>query len=113
MASRIEIVRFLAAVVAAFVACLFVSYYSRTSGLDFVQTFGNGVPMPFFTRCVAEYSSYAYLVPVLVFGVGITLMRRRASDLALEMMVGFAWIGALGWVLFAIWAWRIAMVTYV
>ncbi len=116
MAHRVEIVRLLSAIAVGFGACLFVSYYSRASRLDYEQTFGRSIPLPplpFFTRCVFDYSGYAYLIPALVLCIGIALLRRREPELMLEMAVGFAWIAALAWVLFAVWAWRIAMIKYV
>lgn len=113
MASRIEIVRLLGAIAVGVAACLFVGFYSQASGLTFEQTFGRGVPLPFLTRCVAEYAAYAYIFPAVVLVAALFLMRRGHADFVVEIIVGITWIAALAWVLFAIWAWRIAMIRIV
>ena len=104
MAVKIALIRLLTAVAATLIACVFVSLYNTFSSL----IIGRGAALPMFTAIVVEYNRWAYVVPVFVFLLGLVFLRRGDDGaVGLECTISVAWLSALLWILFAIWAWQL------
>lgn len=105
MSNKQFLVRFLAAVLAAFASCFFVRFYSVACSLSYRPNY------PALTEWVLRNAKNAYAIPVIVLGVGVwVLMTKKAAGVALEILVAVIWIGAFAWVLAAIYAWQLAQI---
>ncbi len=102
MNAKQRFVRFLAAVIAALISCLFVSVYNWACSASY------GHPNPAITDSVVRNAPYAYAVPIvmLLFGVGL-FRSRKDRAVALESLISLLWIAAFAWALTAIFAWQL------
>jgi len=97
-------VRLLACVAAALISCVFVSLYSWASAL----TLDRGMALPAVARVVVSFMACAYAFPGAVLFLGAVQLRKYPrSVVAFECLVACAWLGALFWVLTAIYAWQV------
>ena len=102
--NKVPLVRLLTAAAVALIACAFVSQYSWIASI----TRDPDASLPFYTGLVWRYSSYAYALPVLVLSFGVFFIRRSGAErVGLECVISVAWIAALFWILFALWAWEL------
>ena len=107
MASRLPWTRLLDAVAVTAIACGFVSLYNWVSILGMHRD----VMLPALTSFAVAYSRYAYVAPPLTFLSGFSFLRRRdGGTLGLECTILAAWLSALMWILFALWAWQLPRV---
>jgi hypothetical protein len=96
-----------AAALAALAACVFVSFYNWASALAFER----GVPLPAVTRYVVELAPYAYSLPVVVFSLGVLLLRSgRDRPVVFESLISFGWLASFVWVLVALWVWQLTRI---
>jgi hypothetical protein len=92
---------------AALMACLFVSAYNLISH-DPRRS------LPAITASVVALTPYAYLVPIILFFVGVALLRSRTErPVAFEALIASAWLLAFCWVLAALFAWQLTHVEIV
>lgn len=102
MSAKQHLVKLLAAVTAALVSCLFVHGYNWACLLSY------GPPNAVLTDSIFRNARYAYVVPILMLFFGIVLLRSpKDRSVGLDCLVSLAWIGALLWVLLAIYAWQL------
>ena len=107
MLHKVPLIRLLTAVAVALIACAFVSQYNWVANI----TRDPGASLPFYTGLVWRYSSYAYALPVLVLSFGVFFLRRRGVEsVGLECTISVAWMAALLWILFALWAWELPLI---
>jgi len=107
MRKKVPLVRLLTATAVALIACAFVSQYSKVAKI----TREPDASLPFYTGLVWRHSSHAYALPVLVLLFGVFFIRRSgAESVGLECTISVAWIAALLWILFALWAWELPLI---
>jgi hypothetical protein len=110
MASKVQLVRMVAATLVALAACLFVSFYNWA----FALTVERGRSLPAVTHYVVHFTPYAYSAPVVVFSLGILFLRGgREKTVAFESVIALAWLASFVWVLFTLWAWQITRIELV
>ncbi len=104
MLHKVPLVRLLTAAAVALIACVFVSQYNWIANI----TRDPGPSLPAITGLVWRYSAYAYALPLLVLSFGVFFLRRSGLEsVGLECTISVAWMGALLWILFALWAWEL------
>ena len=98
----VQWIRLLSALTAGLLSCVFAQYYSMFSNLTVEHTWG----LPQFTDVAFRVSRYAYLMPVLLFLLGILFLRKRdKGEIGFECTISLAWLLALFWALFVICVW--------
>ncbi len=104
MASKQHLIRLLAAVTSALLSCSFVSMYNVAG----VLAYERGRSLPAITASVVRWAPFAHVVPGALLVVGLLLLRsRKDKSVALECVASLGWLGALAWVLVAIFAWQL------
>ena len=107
MVPKVQVVRMVAAALVALAACVFVSFYNWASAVASER----GVTLPAVTICVVELAPYAYGVPVVVFSLGLLLLRRSGDKaVAFESLISFAWLASFAWVLVTLFVWQLTRI---
>jgi hypothetical protein len=107
MLHKVPLIRLLTAAAVALIACAFVSQYNWVANV----TRHPGASHPYYTSLVWRYSSYSYVFPVLVLLLGVFFLRRSGGEsIGLECTISVAWVAALLWILFALWAWELPLI---
>ena len=71
------------------------------------------VALPGITDLALYCSPFAYVVPVILFILGVSFLRKRDSGLAgLECTISATWLLALFWALFNILAWQLPRIEF-
>jgi hypothetical protein len=77
------------------------------------MTVQRGVALPAITDVALQCSPFAYVVPVILFIVGMSFLRKRDGGLAgFECTISVTWLLALFWALFNILAWELPRVEF-
>ena len=104
MTTRHHIIRLLAAVAALLLSCSFVSMYNAAGSLSCER----GRSLPAITASVVRWAPYTYALPVALLLIGVVFLRsRRDRSVGIECVVSVGWLGALAWVLIAVFAWQL------
>ena len=100
-----RLVRLLACAVVALISCFFVSRYNWACSLSLER----GMAPPAVAAWVGAAAPYAYAAPVLLFLLGVFLLRRGSGSIvACEGLIAISWLGAFARALTAIFARQVA-----
>ena len=104
MTTKHLVIRLLAAVAALLLSCSFVSVYNVAGSLSYER----GRSLPAITASVVRWAPYTYALPVALLLIGVAFLRsRRDRYVGIECIVSVGWLGALAWVLIAVFAWQL------
>ena len=105
MTPRNYYVRLGMAVLAALIACVFVSLYTEVCLSQYVRA---DTILPCITMPLPLWRYYAFSIPVVLLAVGIWIGKRPVLTLKAELLLGAAWVFAFLWLAYALLAWRVA-----
>jgi hypothetical protein len=109
MTRSVQFVRLLAAVTISLATCRFVALYDQWSYLRFQYDHpGEKLNKSDAGYFVADYSKYAYVVPLAGLAAGIlTIWRRPNSPVLVEVIVSVLWVLAFTWVGLVLILWQV------
>jgi hypothetical protein len=105
---NVQLVRLIAAVTVAIIACWFVvryDFYSRTR-FEFDHP-GQRLTEMRITKLIASHGDHAYAVPIAALVVGVLVLYLRPnSPVFIELLVSSLWVFAFAWVGYIILIWQ-------
>ncbi|MCL4177149.1 MAG: hypothetical protein KJ072_05330 [Verrucomicrobia bacterium] len=105
--SRVNLVRLIAAVVGLIASVWFVGAYTHFSHLRFKFEHEGGQLIAI-NEILVPYAAWLYVLPTVALPIGLWLVcRRPQAGAALEILLSFVWLLALGLTGFCILIWQV------